>query len=200
MPNMPNPFYSPEVVSIGGFPVKKYGCLLQEEADWFEGKKAEQLDQAKAFFTLAKAISDQTGVSDEEALNLVQSLGDATGQNAHLLVRFSDQLDSIKATMKGQYDLTADSVTLVIRSRVDGQWLLDNAEGLKQAFGIEYTGQWLPSHTGRLPRTLVLELSEFLDGEFRQWATPAPAEVKAVDLGESSKTSKSKVKALAPTG
>jgi hypothetical protein len=163
-------FGAPETVVIGGFPFTKEYTLLVGESEWFESQSDKSLGSIKDLLTLAKAISENEAISEDEALGLIQDLDNE--ENKNILIKYSDNLAALKANSYTQENFKRDLAAMMLNSRVDRDFLIEHAEAINKRFKITldtYEPVFTESMIRRFPVKLVDEIAEFTAMERLGW-------------------------------
>lgn len=196
-----NPFAKPEIVDCSGFPVPKYGSLLQHEMDWLDERKLEQVTAYMPVLRLAKEIAEQESITGAEAIALLESMGStsADAEAQSILVKYADRLNCIIAAQEPQKAISIGSATLMLQ-RIPFEWMSEHEEDLWQSFKVSLPVDgscWTIDCTRHLPRHIINELNGLFQNEFNQWET---FEIGSLDLGEASQNLSNTSPPPEPTG
>lgn len=177
-----------QVYEIEGIPFRRFDSLLQREVEWFESRSDSRIRSIRDILELAKKISKDTGLSEDEALEKVQDLENP--ENKNLLMLYAEQLDEIKANSYTETHFKRDVAVMVLNSRVPKKWLKDNVNLFSEAFDLELDSEE-PEFTSEkaelLPTKLINAICEFCTNEKLEWAepeTPVNQEEAPETLGE----------------
>jgi hypothetical protein len=211
--NSPKPgdiFFEPELVTIAGIPLPKWGSLLRKESKWFANREGAGTKGMMEMMLIARELSAVNNIDPTQAFFIVSGFGSENG--SELLVPYADRLEPLLDVISYSETTPQDAVTMILRSRLDHNWLRNNATKLKNLLKIDLFGdlkaafsdadddfvnkyefEWLDAYTERLPEATIEELWQFIQNEKRMWkvdpAEPAKTikqEGEGLNLGEES--------------
>ncbi|XHX80945.1 MAG: hypothetical protein RBJ76_13735 [Stenomitos frigidus ULC029] len=207
-------FSQPETVFVGGFPLPKFGSLPEDEKEFLRQRELDASDEMALFVNLVKKISTEQNISQAEAIELVKT-AETSNANLGVLVNYVSDLRAIKNPIIAKLRQKRDFAALLLRSRLDPEWLFENIDNFKKFrrinIGLEAVlkirslpeEKWLQDATratiinsiiDRLPEQAVNELAEFFIHEDNQWLEFAqealPVEAETDFVGKSSSSTK----------
>lgn len=155
----------PNIVEIAVFKLKSYGSLLKRELSWFEEVATNRINAVLPLYKLAKKISQDKNISEDEALIIVKNLDDSQYEN--ILYAYSEDLAAIKSNTYSETDFNADIATMFLQSRVSTSVLSEVAEQLFEDYGVEYNPElgWTTEDTENLPMGVIEEICQFVMDE-----------------------------------
>jgi hypothetical protein len=191
-------FRKVETVDIDGFELEKKGTLTIDEEEWIEQFFADLRDGVtRPALELGEWIAGNEGKTPEEAMEFVEGL-DKMKPAAQMatLSRYGkvlpELIDDLLSVPKRQQQAPASIVTEALNWRLPEGWIAENRHELREDLGIDADGsEWLPEWTGKLGKTTVDAIYDFIQKERYGWlvvaAEFAPAEEEDAEeqtLGE----------------
>ncbi len=177
-----------ELYEVGGIPFRKFGSLLQEEAEWFENQSDSQLAPLKKLLEVAKEIAVNEGISDPEAFAIVQNLNE--GSNQFFAAKYAEKLETVKQSGYTPSKFNRDAAVMMINSRVPVSFLKENSGAFADSFGIEFdeTYQFTSDLARKLPTKLIDDICKFASNERLEWedleTTGLQGDEDSFDLGK----------------
>lgn len=201
------------------FPLPKMGSLTVEESEYMVDRvRSVDIQRLESIEKFANAISEKEKISVEEALVFITKLidGDTSGEDGEnvRLMTFSIKYREFLTELRKQNDpvkinafQTKAVALMILVSRLDTQWLIQNLERINKTFRLSLEPklisellaipeeQWLSSEKrtevftrliNKLPTAELRELAGFALAEEREWESideDVPQEKKVYSNG-----------------
>jgi hypothetical protein len=168
-------FSQPEIVEIAGFKLTKYGSLKRKEEKWFAARDKVAMTGMVDILKISQEIAATNEIDPMMAYQIVSAYGSEVG--SELLVPYASRLEPLVDLLDYQESTPAEAVTMILQSRLNSAWLIENRPHLDVAFGIkiaEGITHWQSEYTEELPRAIRDELFDFINGERSQWKEIKP--------------------------
>lgn len=173
----------PTITAIGIFPFKTYGSLIKRELKWFEDQASKRINAVLPLYKLAKKISEDEAISENDALAIVNDLGNP--ENSRYSFKYVEFLGEIQKQNYSESDFKADIVTMFIQSRIASSQLFSIYQDLFDYYGIEFDSEvgWVEFYTECLPETVIDEINDFVLAE-KSRLSPSTKSDTEVTLGK----------------
>lgn len=203
------------------FPLPCFGSLTYEESEYIADKiRANSLTILDSIEKMAKTISEKEKISIEESLNFITKLVDGGIEETNddnekkrlmsFAINYREGILDIQNQnnpQKNQINQIKNLALMILRSRLDTQWLLENLQKLNKLYRLsldsksvsELLGEpeelWLTSEKRntifskilqKLPLSEIRELAGFALAEEREWESiddTVPQEKKVYSNG-----------------
>jgi len=149
---------------IGPYRLLELGGLKRGEVIEISQIQRRSSRQMVAGLNLADKIAKTRGITIDEALGALQTLG--TPESAPIMAEFADDLARMMEGERTQEELDAELVTLFMRSRAEAK-LVDDVWSRLQ--------DWSEDDTGELPEELFAEVVAFIEQERAEDVPEEPA-------------------------
>lgn len=165
----PSQFYK-----IGPFRFPVYKALMPGETKQIEAMSRMEAKTRFASIQLAKKISKDRGITVDEAVEMLSSMQEE--ENKHLVYEYLEDIEQLNTGSKGETELKAELVTIVMKFRGEVQFEEDE--------DYVRTSDWSDDDTDKLPPDILNQIFDFVvyerDGwpEGKQPADPAPTPTK----------------------
>jgi len=201
---MQNPWGTPKIVTIAGFPLPQMGGLNPEEKEYMALKvRNDQFRQIEPLAEVVNLIVEKEGISQEQVIALVRrqlenTAGDTEEEQNKLMlftINYRNELAKINQPQLTIEKQSQEIAVMILRSRLNPSFILENIDNLTKTFRcsldrIECSKlmaiaeeHWLQDPTrekicrlivAKLPQNLYNRLAAFALGEEREWAEVSP--------------------------
>lgn len=170
----------PTITDIGIFPFKTYGSLIKRELQWFEDESNSRINSMLPIYNLAKLIAKDYEITDGEALDIVENLGEA--ENKEYAFKYMNELAEIQSKKYSSSNFDADVATMAICSRLKASSLSSISQDLFDYYDIEIDVEkgWQDKNTSDLPMQTIEDIVEFVMSE-RKRMTPEPEKTEPTE-------------------
>ncbi|BAU12885.1 hypothetical protein LEP3755_34180 [Leptolyngbya sp. NIES-3755] len=190
-------FIKRETINVFGVEVFKVGSLLKREREALLKVRRDLFDQTKAFLDLSNQMSEDLGITQDEAWALINSNGinqageDLRAKILPYMIELQKRLDPNYA----QQEYPSAAIEIFLRSRLDSNWIKEAAPDLEQELGLKLDKNQLAAIqkvpfadylddpirkdiirrlVQLLPEYIYDEILDLLDKEQRQWKPVEP--------------------------
>lgn len=168
-----------EITTIGGFPLRKLGSLKQLEAEWFEKQGKERIKALLPYYQLAERICSETGMSDEEVLELLDDLNSA--ESKVKLSAYGAAIQEILDSQISEEEFKRAIARLMLNSRVNSSFIAQYSDDINQHYpGAIREGRF--DNLAEFPAKLINEIRDFAIREKN--GDQEPTESEHQSLGE----------------
>lgn len=132
-------FSAPKIKNVAGFPLESFGSFLVRERLEMNKARKEIFDNTHKILQVNLELSKALEVTEEESWAILTSEGfGPNGEDYRAVVSpFLSQLLNLQDTQLQTYSYNKAAVSLMLRSRLDPQFLVDSREDIYKAFKYE---------------------------------------------------------------
>lgn len=155
--------------TIAGFPLRKLGSLKQLEAEWFERQGKERIKGLLPYYQLAEKICKETGMSDEEVLELLDDLNSA--ESKVKLSAYGAAIQEILDSQISEEQFKREIALLMLNSRVSPPFIAQHSEEINEHYpGAIKDGRFV--NLSEFPATVINQIRDFAIREKNGDVTP----------------------------